>query len=48
MTAEPSGTGAGAPLAGSSRFVVQRHRTRRLHYDLRLEIAGVLVSWAGG
>lgn len=43
-TAEPSG-GIGGDGAGN-RFVVQRHRARRRHYDLRLEMDGVLVSWA--
>src|SRR5688500_13108288 len=44
-TPEPSGETAPA-VEGAQRFVVQRHRARRLHYDFRLEIDGVLVSWA--
>src|SRR3954471_21773354 len=47
-TPEPSGGPATATAAptGTGRFVIQRHRATRLHYDFRLEIDGVLVSWA--
>jgi bifunctional non-homologous end joining protein LigD len=44
ITSEPSGSEP--PPASGNRFVVQRHRARRLHYDVRLEVEGVLVSWA--
>jgi bifunctional non-homologous end joining protein LigD len=45
-TPEPAGAQPERDRAGQRRFVVQRHRARRLHYDLRFEIDGVLVSWA--
>ena len=44
-TPEPEGATPGDD-EGARRFVVQRHRARRLHYDVRFEIDGVLVSWA--
>lgn len=44
QTAEPKGKTAGGK--GKLKFVVQRHAASRLHYDFRLEMDGVLKSWA--
>jgi len=45
-TPEPGGGKAARKTAGKPRYVIQRHQARRLHYDFRLELGGVLVSWA--
>src|SRR5213593_3234975 len=43
----PEPTGKRASHAGKAlRFVVQKQAARRLHYDFRLELDGVLLSWA--
>src|SRR4051794_22097889 len=51
QTAEPAGqAAAGRSMVSRARaelrFVVQKHAASRLHFDLRLELGGVLKSWA--
>src|SRR5215210_799203 len=42
-TPEPRGAAA---KAKGNQFVIQKHAATRLHYDLRLELDGVMLSWA--
>ncbi len=44
-TPEPRGSRS-TPAADQDRFVIQEHDATRLHWDLRLEHDGVLLSWA--
>jgi bifunctional non-homologous end joining protein LigD len=43
VTPEPRGAAA---RTKGNQFVIQKHAARRLHYDLRLELDGVMKSWA--
>ncbi|HMJ18914.1 MAG TPA: DNA ligase D [Gemmatimonadaceae bacterium] len=46
-TQEPSGdTTEATARPGKLRFVIQKHAARNLHFDLRLELDGVMKSWA--
>lgn len=45
-TPEPAGADDAPADSGERLFVVQLHRARRRHYDFRLEVDGVLASWA--
>jgi bifunctional non-homologous end joining protein LigD len=46
ITAEPPGETVGKPAAAPLSFVIQKHAATRLHYDFRLELDGVLLSWS--
>src|SRR5271166_2703687 len=47
VTPEPRGGAAKGRAKGKgNHFVIQKHAARRLHYDFRLELDGVMKSWA--
>ena len=46
VTPEPAPDPARPRRSGPLTFMVHKHHARRLHYDLRLEMEGVLASWA--
>ena len=45
-TAEPAGAAAHRDDAAPLEFVIQKHAASQLHFDLRLELDGVMKSWA--
>ena len=46
-TPEPAGSHSSSPSAAAGGlFVIHKHAARRLHFDLRLQMDGVLRSWA--
>src|SRR5262245_25651331 len=42
----PEPEGGAKPASGGRLYIIQKHAARALHYDFRLEIDGVLKSWA--
>src|SRR5436190_167452 len=46
VTPEPRGARAGSKKKAGLLYIIQKHAARRLHYDFRLELDGVLKSWA--
>lgn len=46
LTPEPASQAASKDASREPIFVIQKHDARNLHYDFRLEVSGVLKSWA--